>query len=579
MEPKKTKRVPRPSGIRNSPSERNHEGIPTGDGCRTYIQSYRKRKQARGKRGGKKKKEAQKLLGQGIFNLSSVQFTREELKVLELGLKYAPDKPFDQFEAFIDLQKFLRKLNIKKHFAMNPGELRRVDSDFEQTRLKNNSIFNPKTPGNQCINAFKKMVEGDIKLMGNTNKKRPNNIWKTIKNIGKKHEVVIRPADKGGGLVILNKKDYLDEMNNLLSIENTYKTLKANPKKKYERKLKTYVDKGRNKGILNSKEAEYLISNSTRTPVIYHTPKIHKRLEKPPGRPIISGINSIFSRLGEYLDIFLKPLVKEGKSYLRDSMQLIQELQEIKGAEHWLLVAVDVNSLYTSIEQKDGLRGVERALHRNTRMKQEQIGYILEGLKMAMACNYFWHDRKYYVQTKGVAMGARYAPSVANLFMDLWEEQYIFSKNIPQIKMYKRYIDDVIILWNGTTDSLTKFLDNLNNNKYGITFTGKWSPDKIDYLDLEIFKTGEKLLTRTFFKPTDRNGYIPTASCHHPRWKTNVPKGQLLHIRRNCDKSEDFNTQADILIGKFQEKGYDKEKLLKLKADIMAADRSPPSPQ
>lgn len=97
-----------------------------------------------------------------------------------------------------------------------------------------------------------------------------------------------------------------------------------------------YVEKGKNMGILNPKEAEYLVSNlvsnSTKTPVIYYTPKIHKRLEKPPGRPIISGIN--FSRLGEYLDKYLKPMVQEGKSYLRDSLQLIQELQKIKGAEH-----------------------------------------------------------------------------------------------------------------------------------------------------------------------------------------------------------------------------------------------------
>lgn len=101
------------SGVCTKPKEWKQEGISTGDQYSTYIQIHRKRKQARGKRGGKKKKKAQKLLGKGIFNLTNVQFTQEELRVLELGLKYAPDKPFDKFEAFIDLQKFLRKLNIK----------------------------------------------------------------------------------------------------------------------------------------------------------------------------------------------------------------------------------------------------------------------------------------------------------------------------------------------------------------------------------------------------------------------------------------------------------------------------------
>lgn len=45
-----------------------------------------------------------------------VVFTQEELLVLDSGIKYAPSKPFNQFEAFIDLQKFIRKLNLKKHF-------------------------------------------------------------------------------------------------------------------------------------------------------------------------------------------------------------------------------------------------------------------------------------------------------------------------------------------------------------------------------------------------------------------------------------------------------------------------------
>lgn len=404
------------------------------------------------------------------------------------------------------------------------------------------------------MNAFKKMVEEDLRNLRSKNRKGKH-IWDAIKKLGERHEVIIRPADKGGGLVILDKKDYQEEMENLLKVENIYQKLRSNPKKKYQRKLKTFIDKGKKLGILNLKEAEYLFSKSTKTPVMYYTPKIHKRLHKPPGRPIISGINSIFSRLGEYLDKYLKPIVQKGKSYLRDSQQLIQELQEIQDGGNWILATIDVNSLYTSILQKDGLGGVEKALHEKTGMKQQQINYILEGLKMAMECNYFWYNNNYYVQTKGVAMGARYAPSVANLFLDMWEEEYIYDRKIPQIKMYRRYIDDLIILWDGTPDTFEEFLGQMNANKYGITFTGKWNLEKIEYLDLEIFKLGTSLCTRTFFKETDRNGYIPSSSCHHPRWKGNVPKGQLMRLRRNCDLTADFNKQADVLIQRFQEKG------------------------
>lgn len=177
------------------------------------------------------------------------------------------------------------------------------------------------------------------------------------------------------------------------------------------------MKKGRDIGILNKKEAKYLIPESTRIPVIYYLPKIHKRTEKPLGRSIISGMNSFFSRLGEYLDQFLKPLVL-----------IINELQNVTGVANCLLATIDVSSLYTSIILKDGLKGVEKALHENTGLRQEQIGFILEGLKMTMKSNYFWFKKSYYVQTRDVTMGANYAPSVTNLFMNMWEEKCIYGK-------------------------------------------------------------------------------------------------------------------------------------------------------
>lgn len=79
--------------------------------------------------------------------------------MLDLGLKFAPDKALDKFEAYIDLQKFMRKLNLKKHFAISTESSIKDTPEYIQTNLKNNSTYNPKTPGSQCLTAFKKMVE------------------------------------------------------------------------------------------------------------------------------------------------------------------------------------------------------------------------------------------------------------------------------------------------------------------------------------------------------------------------------------------------------------------------------------
>lgn len=81
---------------------------PVGREARTHLHTPKmgKRKWTRSKRGGIKKKKTRVLLENWSV----------ELDVIALGLKY--DKDLDKFEAYIDLQKFVRKMNVKKFFLL-----------------------------------------------------------------------------------------------------------------------------------------------------------------------------------------------------------------------------------------------------------------------------------------------------------------------------------------------------------------------------------------------------------------------------------------------------------------------------
>lgn len=94
-------------------------------------------------------------------------------------------------------------------------------------------------------------------------------------------ELVIRPADKGGGIVILNR-DYLAEMYKILNDRDTYTLLKSDPKIPYQRELVKIIDREFSQGIINKKEKLYLIPKAPRTPVIYYLQKIHKHPACPP---------------------------------------------------------------------------------------------------------------------------------------------------------------------------------------------------------------------------------------------------------------------------------------------------------
>lgn len=84
-------------------------------------------------------------------------------------------------------------------------------------------------------------------------------------------------------------------------------------------------------------------------------------------------------------------------------------------------------------------------------------------------------------------MGAKYAPSITNLLLNQWEETTIFTNHLPEITLYKRYIDDIIIFWGGSKENVSKFLESLDTNPYGLRFTGTCELHQLSFLDLVLY--------------------------------------------------------------------------------------------
>lgn len=80
----------------------------------------RKRTKRGSRRGCRARKEKKNINDKGIFNLSHATFSDAEKLILDKGLKYVPPKKLNKFSTIIDVQKFIRKLNIQRHFIINP---------------------------------------------------------------------------------------------------------------------------------------------------------------------------------------------------------------------------------------------------------------------------------------------------------------------------------------------------------------------------------------------------------------------------------------------------------------------------
>lgn len=119
---------------------------------------------------------------------------------LNKGLKYAPKKPLNKFQMFLDVQKYIRKLSIKHYFLSNPIEKnysRIGEQPSKGTGLKNASLFNPPGKLAPSLSVFKDLVLHDL-LQVNFKKGHSESVKEGVAFLCQRKELIIRPADKGG---------------------------------------------------------------------------------------------------------------------------------------------------------------------------------------------------------------------------------------------------------------------------------------------------------------------------------------------------------------------------------------------
>lgn len=104
-------------------------------------------------------------------------------------------------------------------------------------------------------------------------------------------------------MVVWNCSDYIEEANRQLNDTPVYKPLHKDPGWEIAHKIQDVVQKAQTEGLIDTDLADVLIIQHPKTPLLYLLQKIHKSLQKPPGRPIVTGkgsiLNNIFIFLGQ----------------------------------------------------------------------------------------------------------------------------------------------------------------------------------------------------------------------------------------------------------------------------------------
>ena len=107
----------------------------------------------------------------------------------------------------------------------------------------------------------------------------------------------------------------------------------------------------KSKGSITDKQRKYFLynyKNATNLGKLYLLPKIHKRLSNVPERPVISNCGTPTERASDFLHHHLKPVMQNGKPYIRDYSDFISKIKDLNNIPQGaLLVTADVVSLMT----------------------------------------------------------------------------------------------------------------------------------------------------------------------------------------------------------------------------------------
>ncbi|XP_056416058.1 uncharacterized protein LOC130357391 [Hyla sarda] len=104
------------------------------------------------------------------------------------------------------------------------------------------------------------------------------------------NDVIIKPADKGGNIIVWPREMYEAEARRQLRDNTCYKKLSFNPLISFKNSLEIILERAEADSTISLELHRALSVSHPKIPTLYLLPKVHKHPTRPPGRPIISDV-------------------------------------------------------------------------------------------------------------------------------------------------------------------------------------------------------------------------------------------------------------------------------------------------
>ena len=337
------------------------------------------------------------LVGHTVLNLSDLNLSESQVSTLEKGLTFCPTPgPPNKAKIWMVFKEFNRRLCLKFHFYNdNQMFVHLSDQDIDLINFMAENLDEETNPSqrihrkfvdksdwktsrvHQSLDIFQRSFKLGLLNSKVKHARKPNLTRKqlcSLRELSENSDIVIKKANKGSAVVVMNTTDYLREGYRQLSDTKFYTKLEHDPTEEVAEKVTKTLTQMKQKGLISDKNFEHL-----------------------------NPVNC----------------------------------------------------------------------------------FILDLLKLVLHSMNFTFNGDHYLQTGRTAMGNSLVPNYANLFMDRFETKALAG--FPQKPLtWKRFIDDIFLVWTHGEESLKTFIDYLNSLHKTIKFTHEMSYSHIDFLDTTV---------------------------------------------------------------------------------------------
>ena len=337
-----------------------------------------------------------------IYNFSNYHLTDSDKSLPTKGLNFAiPPKKIDYSKFLLPFQLLFHD---KKCNSESSVDLASVKARLQDTAFTSYSDFNKDSspPSNLSKDEFESLCK--------------------LKN---ENNVVIKTADKGNTIVILDKDTYLKSIETLLKDSSKFKKIPVALNKDL-RSVTDLLKKLKNESAISEENYNKLRPLGSKPGILYGSAKVYKPLKNGLAlfRPTFSTIGTPTYKLTNFLVPILSDIT-QNEFTVKDSFTFVDQILTQNSDVY--MASLDVYALFTNILLDETIDICIKKLFKtpDTLVKGLSKNDFRDFLNLATKESFFTFNNKFYIQVDRVAMGSPLGSILANIFLSHHEQNWM----------------------------------------------------------------------------------------------------------------------------------------------------------